>query len=113
MADADAPAVDLAGGGGINVAHHVKLPSFWSKDPEIWFLQAESVFAGLNITASRLKYNHVLLLLPSSVLATICDVIVATARGDAVDPYANLHGRLVGAFTPSKWQLANKIQSAT
>ena len=109
MADTNAPAVDLAGGGGINVAHQVKLPSFWSKDPEIWFLQAESVFAGLNITVSRSKFNHVLPLLPCWVLATIRDVIVATERGDVVHPYADLRGRLFGAFTPSKWQLANMI----
>ena len=101
---ADDAAAGSADAGAVNVARQVKLPPFWTEDPEIW-----NIFSGLNITQSRVKYNHVLPLLPCSVLASIRDVVVATASRDAEDPYADLCAHLVGSFTPRKWQLGHKI----
>jgi hypothetical protein len=35
----------------------VKLPEFWTKEPELWFLQAETNFRHAKITCSLTKYD--------------------------------------------------------
>ena len=43
----------------------VKLPTFWTDSPEVWFIQAEAQFENKRITTSRTKFTH---LLPRSIL---------------------------------------------
>ena len=42
----------------------VKLPDFWSDDPDLWFLHAESAFRNAQVTQSRTKFDHVVQKLP-------------------------------------------------
>ncbi|XP_070395576.1 uncharacterized protein [Dermacentor albipictus] len=42
----------------------VKLPPFWTGDPELWFVQVESQFAARRITADSTKYHQVVGNLP-------------------------------------------------
>jgi hypothetical protein len=38
-------------GGGQVIAVGVKLPEFWTSDPDMWFAQADAVFRRANITS--------------------------------------------------------------
>ena len=40
----------------------VKLPAFWSGNPQVWFTQVESVFSTRNpqITLQQTKFNYVI-----------------------------------------------------
>ena len=42
----------------------VKLPDFWSDNPDLWFIHAKSVFRNAQITQSRTKFDHVVQKLP-------------------------------------------------
>ena len=48
----------------------VRLPTFWSSSPELWFAQVGANFDNRNpnITSDTSKYNHVLQALPLEVL---------------------------------------------
>ena len=36
----------------------VKVPTFWTARPEVWFIQLEAQFTSKNITAEETKFNH-------------------------------------------------------
>ena len=48
----------------------VKLPTFWTHDPELWFLQTESVFSTRTpkVTRDQTKFDHVVTALPADAL---------------------------------------------
>lgn len=48
----------------------VRLPTFWSAAPELWFAQAEASFKNWNpkITSDQTKYHYLLQALPQDVL---------------------------------------------
>ena len=48
----------------------VKLPTFWIHDPDLWFLQTESVFATRTpkVTRDQTKFDHVVTALPFEAL---------------------------------------------
>ena len=54
---------------GIN-STAVKLPTFWSTDPELWFYQVEAVFENRNpkVTVDSTKFNHTMAALPQDIL---------------------------------------------
>ncbi len=39
----------------------VKLPTFWTTDPDMWFFQAECSFNRSRITTSYTKFEHVVM----------------------------------------------------
>ena len=55
----------------------VKLPTFWTHDPDLWFLQAEAVFTSRQpaVTRDGTKFNHVVTTLPADALNAIKKVI--------------------------------------
>ena len=55
----------------------VKLPTFWTHDPELWFLQTESVFNTRNprVTRDQTKFDHVVTALPADALNAIQNII--------------------------------------
>lgn len=55
--------------------HMHKLPLFWSNMPEIWFIQAEQIFALNRITADMSKYRHVVAVLPQEVMSSVVDLL--------------------------------------
>ncbi|XP_037573945.1 uncharacterized protein LOC119456289 [Dermacentor silvarum] len=94
---ADAPAIS---------AVDVKLPPFWTADPELWFLQVESQFTARRITADQTKYHHVVGSLPPTTASEVRDLLVAPP---AVNAYTTLkrlqqllHGAELGDRTPSQ-----------
>ena len=55
----------------------VKLPTFWTDSPEVWFIQAEAQFEVKRITTSRTKFNHCLAALPQDVACRLLDLVGA------------------------------------
>jgi hypothetical protein len=88
----------------------VKLPEFWTSDPELWFDQAESVFCQANLTASLTKYDHMLARLPEQLLVSVCDLVRKVRKDKSIkDPYKQLEQRLTASYAKSKWQLAYSL----
>jgi hypothetical protein len=105
------PVVAAAGGDDVvgAVTAGFRLPDFWVEDPTVWFLQVDAKFRRARITSSRVKYEYVLPLLPPKVMTQCRDVLIAASNDEEADPFARLRERLVGSYTPSKWQLAYRI----
>lgn len=78
----------------------VKLPTFWSKNPRSWFVSVEAQFMRAKITQEETRYWHVLSVLPCEVV----DTIHAITENPGDTPYTALKNKLLGTFTPSKWQ---------
>ena len=55
----------------------VKLPTFWTHDPDLWFLQTEAVFASRvpAVTRDGTKFNHCVTALPSDALNACKNII--------------------------------------
>lgn len=94
---ADAPAIS---------AVDVKLPPFWTADPELWFLQVESQFAARRITADQTKYHHVVGSLPPTTASEVRDLLVAPP---AVNAYTTLKQLLISRLTPSEPQRLKQL----
>jgi hypothetical protein len=92
----------IAAGGVGHVA--VKLPSFWANEPELWFLQAESVFRQAKIKSSLTKYDYVLQQLPCEVLMSVKELAPRVRTGVVDDPYEQLESKLTASYQKSPWQ---------
>ena len=55
----------------------VKLPEFWTEEPDLWFIQAEAVFRNAVpwILLSRTKFDHVVQKLPQKILISVRSLI--------------------------------------
>ena len=55
----------------------VKLPTFWTHDPDLWFLQTESVFNTRTpkVTRDATKFDHVVTALPADALNKVQNII--------------------------------------
>ena len=51
------------------------MPTFWSKSPAVWFVQAEAQFTLARITSDISRFNYVLTSLPEDVIESIIDYI--------------------------------------
>ena len=49
----------------------VKLPEFWTDDPDLWFLHAESAFQNAKISQSRTKFDHIIQKLPQKIMVSV------------------------------------------
>ena len=46
----------------------VKLPDFWTEDPNLWLLHAEAAFRYAQITQSKTKFDHIVQKLPQKIM---------------------------------------------
>ena len=55
----------------------VKLPTFWTNDPELWFLQTESIFNSRTpkVTRDATKFDHCVSALPPEALNSVQQII--------------------------------------
>ena len=81
----------------------VKLPEFWTNDPDLWFLHAESAFRNSKITQSRTKFDHVIQKLPQKIMVSVRGLIMSTTSSSST-PYEDLKAKLVSSYTLSRWQ---------
>ena len=76
----------------------VKLPTFWTHDPDMWFLQTESVFNTRTprVTWDSTKFDHVVTALPADALNAIQNIIRMPAA--TPDRYARLKRTLLQTY---------------
>ena len=77
----------------------IRLPSFWTSSPELWFAQTEANFDNRNpkITTDGSKYNHVLQALSQDVLDEVEHAVTTIGP----DRYENLKRALIKSYGKS------------
>ena len=86
--------------GNMNIAAtSVKLPTFWSQDPEIWFVSVESQFNTKNITVDQTRYDYLISALSPETAGEVRDVIL---NPPAANKYDALKTALISRTTTSQ-----------
>ena len=80
----------------------VKLPDFWTEDPDLWFLHAEAAFRNAQITQSKTKFDHIIQKLPQKNIVSGCGLIMGSAASSET-PYENLKAKLVSSYTGKRF----------
>ena len=65
----------------------LKLPTFWSNNPKLWFCSVEAQFSVRNIVADDTKYNYVVAALSDDMANSVADVLLeppATGKYEAI-----------------------------
>ena len=83
----------------------VKLPPFWSGNPEVWFKQVESVFSTRKITVQQTKFDYVVQALDNSTAEKVQSVILSPPE----DPYDTLRAALIEIFGKSQAQKDQEV----
>ena len=84
----------------------VKLPTFWSSQPDVWFAQVEAQFHLRRITTDETKYYHVLAALDQETATRLIDLI---SSPPADDKYTTLKTRLTETFGLSERERASRL----
>ena len=87
---------------------YVKLPDFWTEDPDQWFLHAEAAFRNPQITQSKTKFDHIIQKLPQKIMISVRGLIMGSAASSET-PYKDLKAKLVSSYTLSRWQKVSKL----
>ena len=85
----------------------VKLPSFWSGNPEVWFKQAESVFSTRRpqITSQQTKFDYIIQALDNSTADRVQAIILSPPE----DPYDTLRAALIRIFGKTQTQKDQEV----
>ena len=70
----------------------LKLPTFWTAQPDVWFAQAEAQFNLRGITADDTKYYYVVAALDQDTATRVLDLI---SHPPEDSKYSTLKGRLI------------------
>jgi len=84
----------------------VKLPDFWTGDPETWFATVEAQLCRGRILEEMTMFNHMVAKLPPDVVAAVRDIPLAPPLNE---PYKTLKTRRVSSFAPSKWDQVSRL----
>ena len=84
----------------------IKLPTFWTQQPDVWFLQTEAQFNIRKITDDTTKFYYLVSALDQ---ATSCRVLDVLSSPPASGKYNALKNRLLGSFGLSKRDRACKL----
>ena len=76
----------------------VKLPEFWTDDPEIWFLRAEAQFRSKSIIIDQTKFDYIITVLDNRAAAEVKAVLLNQGK------YNALKTALLNAFGKSQLQ---------
>ena len=71
---------------------NIKLPPFWSSDPQIWFAQVEAQFTTRRIVAQQTKFAHVVSALQPEIAQEVRDLLLSPPTDK---PYDFLKEQLV------------------
>lgn len=82
----------------------LKLPPFWSADPQVWFAQVESQFFTRKITNQDTKFHHIVASLPPEVAVDIRDLIINKPPDNAYDALKNTLIRRTAASRTKRLQ---------
>ena len=85
-------------GFSVNAVNTIKLPAFWTEEPELWFAQIECSFSNHRpmITSDATKYSHVCEVLPPRVISTVKHIILSEVPEG--EKYALLKAQLLKSF---------------
>ena len=86
----------------------IKLPDFWTEDPDLWFLHEEAAFRNAQITQSITKFDHIVQKLPQKIMVLVRGLIMGSAAFSET-PYKDLKAKLVSSYTLSSWQKVSKL----
>jgi hypothetical protein len=78
----------------------VRLPLFWSGNPEVWFTQVESCFATRKVTVQKTQFDYVIQALDNST----ADRVQAVILNPSETPYDTLKAALIDAFGKTQAQ---------
>ena len=84
----------------------LKLPTFWTSQPDVWFAQAEAQFTLRGITADETKYFYVLASLDQETATRLLDLISSPPTDNK---YATLKDRLTSTFGLNKRERASRL----
>ena len=79
----------------------MKLPAFWPDAVEVWFAQADAQFAIRNVSVSKTKFYHLVVVLPQEVASQILDLICPPPAGN---PYIVLRECLIYLYKLNDYQ---------
>jgi hypothetical protein len=79
----------------------VKLPEFWTNDPDIWFARVQAQFNMKGITSDGTKFDHVVASLDSKTAAEVRSVIL---HPPATDKFEAIKQALIKAFGKTQCQ---------
>jgi len=86
----------------------VRLPTFWTDRPAVWFEQAEAQFEMAAITRQRTKFNYVVFQLNQQQAAEVEDIITTPSEDE---PYDRLKAELVRRLSTSREQRVRQLLS--
>ena len=88
---------------------HVKLPPFWPQDPEMWFAQAEALFATRRITSEVTKFHHIVASLAPEIATEVRDLLVAPPT---TSPYSTLRAAMLERIAASEQRRLEQLLTA-
>ena len=86
----------------------LKLPPFWHKEADLWFLNIEAQFVLSGITQENTKYYAVISALDSDSMSHVSDLL---RNPPASNPYQTLKQRLIDEFSESEQQRVKALLS--
>lgn len=90
----------------ITVVRTLRLPRFWTADPQLWFAQVESQFTTSHITSQAQRFHHVVAALPPETAVDIRDIIL---EPPTTNPYDNLKAELIKRTSASEHQRLQQL----
>ncbi|XP_037520524.1 uncharacterized protein LOC119397157 [Rhipicephalus sanguineus] len=99
MTDSNAPSTEQASRLQDVSAVQLRLPSFWSQDPQVWFHQVKRQFSLYHIASETTRYYHVASVLPPEVASELSDVV---SNPLDTTPYQHLKTKVLERFMPSE-----------
>ena len=84
----------------------LKLPTFWTSQPQVWFQQAEAQFTIRNITVDQTKYAYTVAALDQDTAGRLLDLLRAPP---AENKYEAIKTRLTRTFGLTRRVRANRL----
>ena len=84
----------------------LKLPTFWTEQPQVWFVQAEAQFVLRNITADDTKYHYVVAALDQDTAKRVIDLLSVPP---GVGKYNALKARLKDTYGLSEFDRGTRL----
>ena len=84
----------------------LKLPAFWTSQPDVWFAQAEAQFSLRGVSADETKYYYVIAALDQQTATRLLDLI---SQLPTDDKYVTLKDRLISTFGLSRRERASRL----
>lgn len=96
----------------VGESHRValKLPQFWDKEADLWFINIEAQFVLANVTQDITKYYAVVSALNSDTLSYVSDIV---KNPPAEKLYESLKSRLIAEFSDSEQKRLKALLSNT